>query len=46
MLMECGGGEKSGEEGGADPGCYKAGCCCAWTVDCTTSVSKAHAVSV
>ncbi len=45
-LMEVWGAARKWRGGGADPGCYKAGCRRAWTVDCTTSVSEAHAVSV
>ena len=41
----CGGSEEGGEDREA-PGCYKASYCCAWTVDCTTSISEVHAVSV
>ena len=45
-LMEVWGRREKWRGGGADPGCYKAGCRRAWTVNCTTSVSEAHAVSV
>ena len=39
--MEVWGGEER-QRGG---GCYKASCCHAWAVDCTTSISEAHTVS-
>ena len=45
-LMEVWGQQGRWRAGGANPGCFKAGCGRTWTVNCPTSVSEAHAVPV